>query len=187
MNNRVRPGHVSLRVRLFAVSVFVAADTAIDRLLATRSDTLHHQRSLITFLLAGFFAIYASRGTLTPLRQWGVTLAVAGTAANAACALTDPAGVSDYLYLTLGHTMIVANLADVTILAGLTAFTASILTPPAHRLAHAETGHRSVTDADPHPPSQLALDAVCGGKTTPRVDSSKPAAMKGNHQAAPHG
>ena len=104
-----------------AVAVFAAADLFVDRALGADPATFHHVRPatlIIPALVLGTIA-WLTRSKLPTTGQLGIVLCIAGAAGNAACLLADPAGVSDYLPVRVGHYLIVLNVADAVMLTGL--------------------------------------------------------------------
>ena len=59
--------------------------------------------------------------------QAGVVLCAGGAAANLACLVVDPSGVSDYIDIPVGGYLIVFNAADIALLSGLALAAGSLL------------------------------------------------------------
>jgi Signal peptidase (SPase) II len=104
-----------------AVAGFVIGDVVADHLIGGRPATYHHSRPYAALLAAiGLSAVaWWSRYKLAPAGRAGMGLTLAGAAGNAASLVTDPAGVSDYLGVQLGHHLLVFNVADVAMASGL--------------------------------------------------------------------
>ena len=124
---------------LVLAGLFVAADVALDRLLADRSGTLHHPRPLLVMLpaLVLIAVLWHVRDQLGSLGRAGVAMCATGGAANVACTITDRAGVSDYIRFQISHYLIVVNAADVLIAIGLGLVIISTLAAYTHRLRRA--------------------------------------------------
>jgi lipoprotein signal peptidase len=116
---------------------FAAADMLIDRILADHAGTYHHARPLLLVIPAVTLAalLWATRSQLGRWGRAGALLTLAGALGNAASLVADPAGVSDYLAAQIGRYLLVGNIADLAILAGLVLVLASALRVYAVRAA----------------------------------------------------
>ena len=100
---------------------FVAVDVLIDHVMATAPGTYHHARpaALAVPALAMAAILWSTRSQLGAAGRLGALLTLAGAVGNAACLVIDPAGVSDYLGAQVGRYLVVVNVADLAIVAGL--------------------------------------------------------------------
>ena len=101
--------------------LFIAADVAVDQALADSPGTLHHPRPLLLMLpaLVLVAVLWRARDQVGTLGRIGVGMCATGGIANMVCTAVDGDGVSDYIRFQISHYLIVINLADILIVAGL--------------------------------------------------------------------
>jgi lipoprotein signal peptidase len=116
-------------VSALTVAAIVAVSVAKDRAVAHNAGTFHHARPLVVvapgLLLAAY--VWRARARFPRMAQAGIVLCASGAAANFACLILDPSGVSDYIDLRAGAYLIVLNIADIALISGLVVVTTSVV------------------------------------------------------------
>ena len=125
--------YASLRV---LAGLFIAVDVVVDRMVADSPGTLHHPRPLLVMLPALLLVavLWRARDQVGTLGRGGVAMCTTGGVANMVCTLVDGDGVSDYIRFNVSHYLIVINLADILIVAGLVLVLVSTLAAYGGRL-----------------------------------------------------
>jgi lipoprotein signal peptidase len=111
------------------VVAIVAISVAIDRAVAHDAGTFHHARSPVVVVPALLLAAYVwhTRARFPKTAQAGIVLCAGGAAANLACLIIDPSGVSDYIDIPVGGYLIALDIADIALIAGLAVVTIGVL------------------------------------------------------------
>ena len=111
------------------VVAIVAVSVAIDRAVAHDAGTYHHARPPAVVVPALLLAAYVwhSRARFPKMARAGIVLCAGGAAANIACLILDPSGVSDYIDLRIGRYLIALDTADVALISGLAIVTIAVL------------------------------------------------------------
>jgi hypothetical protein len=129
-------GGVRYAPLLVLAGLFIAVDVVVDRMVADSPGTLHHPRPLLLMLPALLLVavLWRARDQVGTLGRVGVAMCTTGGVANMVCTLVDGDGVSDYIRFSVSHYLIVINLADILIVAGLVLVLVSTLAAYGGRL-----------------------------------------------------